>query len=575
VVKTSGNPIGIDVPIGALTFDGRTAINTGGQQTIRANDISYFWHLEQERPPTLSEIACLGYLFSNNRQAYPIVKSTDVNNAVAPVVGANLADQNAGDTLRPPGTYADLFPFITSVVIDTDESPTRTPNAASGGAKAAWLYGTSPGFWTTVGLYTDTTISNVVKVGDSVPPRPSPTPPGATATITALSNVAIAQDYVAFAASGAGFTGAYAKKISDGVVRTVAENFGSNQYGSISAVAMHGEREVIFSANGFYRGDAEGATAPTLITSAIGGTLTDIDGDFAGVMGFQSGYKVWKLNLLNGSFQTIVQQGDPRPGGGIFSVVQRPGISPDMVVFEGFDENFAYIGIFAWVNGTILPIARKNDMLDGKIIQFPVFEPGAVDGNRMGFVAHFTDGTAGAYVASIGATQLSAAVSRKTHAGAGTFDIPLPLTGLPGLECRTGGASGDHTLVFAFSHSVVSGNASVTSGTGSVSGTPTFAGNTMTVQLTGVTNAQNLAVTLNNVTDDIAQVLPNIAVSMNVLLGDTTGNKSVNASDVSQTKSRSGAVVNSSTFRNDITLSGSINSSDVSLVKLRSGTALP
>jgi len=151
----------------------------------------------------------------------------------------------------------------------------------------------------------------------------------------------------------------------------------------------------------------------------------------------------------------------------------------------------------------------------------------------------------------------------------------LPLTGLPGLECRTGGASGDHTLVFAFSHSVVSGNASVTSGTGSVSGTPTFAGNTMTVQLTGVTNAQNLAVTLNNVTDDIAQVLPNIAVSMNVLLGDTTGNKSVNATDVSQTKSRSGAVVNSSTFRNDITLSGSINSSDVSLVKLRSGTALP
>jgi hypothetical protein len=575
VAKTSGNPIGIDVPVGALQFDGRTAINTGGQQIVRANDISYFWKLEQKSPSSLSDVAGLGYLFSSNRQAYPVVKSNDTNNAVAPVVGANLANQNAGDTLRPPGTYADLYPFITPVIIDTEDNPNRASNAtASSGTKAAWLYGTNPGFWTAVGLYTDTTISNVLKVGDAVPPRPSPTPPGATNTITALSNVAIAQDYVAVAASGAGFTGAYAKKISDGVVRTVAENFSTNQFGMISQVGMHGDREVIFAANGFYRGDAEGATTPTLITSAIGGTITDIDGDFAGVMGFQSGYTVWKLNLINGNVQTIVQQGDPRPGGGIFSVVQRPGISPDMVVFEGFDENFAYIGIFVWVNGTILPIVRKNDVLDGKVVQFPAFEPGAVDGNRMGFVAHFTDGTAGAYVASVGATQLTAAVSRKTHGSAGIFDINLPLTGTPGLECRSGGGSGNHTIVFAFSHSVVSGNASVTSGTGSVSGSPAFAGNTMTVNLTGVTNTQTVAVTLSNVTDDIAEVLPNNVVTMNVLLGDTTGNESVNASDVSQTKFRSGTVVDSSNFRSDVTANGSINSSDVSLVKAGSGTAL-
>jgi hypothetical protein len=192
----------------------------------------------------------------------------------------------------------------------------------------------------------------------------------------------------------------------------------------------------------------------------------------------------------------------------------------------------------------------------------------------MGFVAHFTDGTAGAYVASVGATQLTAAVSRKTHGSAGIFDINLPLTGTPGLECRSGGGSGNHTIVFAFSHSVVSGNASVTSGTGSVSGSPAFAGNTMTVNLTGVTNTQTVAVTLSNVTDDIAEVLPNNVVTMNVLLGDTTGNESVNASDVSQTKFRSGTVVDSSNFRSDVTANGSINSSDVSLVKAGSGTAL-
>ena len=52
---------------------------------------------------------------------------------------------------------------------------------------------------------------------------------------------------------------------------------------------------------------------------------------------------------------------------------------------------------------------------------------------------------------------LTTAVSRKTHAGAGTFDFDLPLTGPPGIESRTGGANGDHTIVFTFANNVVSG----------------------------------------------------------------------------------------------------------------------
>ncbi len=62
------------------------------------------------------------------------------------------------------------------------------------------------------------------------------------------------------------------------------------------------------------------------------------------------------------------------------------------------------------------------------------------------------------------ALQLSSAVSRKTHGAAGDFDIALP-----GVECRSGGAGGDYTLVVTLSNNLVSGNASVTSGTGSVS----------------------------------------------------------------------------------------------------------
>lgn len=168
------------------------------------------------------------------------------------------------------------------------------------------------------------------------------------------------------------------------------------------------------------------------------------------------------------------------------------------------------------------------------------------------------------------ALALTAAVSRKTHGSAGTYDVNLPLTTPYGVECRSGDAG--HTLVFTFSNNVVSGNASVTDGTGSVAGSPTFSGNTMTVNLTGVANAQTLTVTLSNVTDSFAQILPDTAVHANFLLGDTNASSSVNAADVSDVKSQSGAAASASNFRTDINISGSVGAADVSAAKSSSGT---
>jgi hypothetical protein len=168
---------------------------------------------------------------------------------------------------------------------------------------------------------------------------------------------------------------------------------------------------------------------------------------------------------------------------------------------------------------------------------------------------------------------LTGAVSRKTHGAAGTFDVPLPLTGEPGVECRSSG--GSHTLVFTFDNTMVSGNASVTSGTGTVAGSPTFSGNTMTVNLIGVTDVQKITVTLTGVTDTTAQVLPDTPVSVNMLIGDTNGNKTVNSSDIAQTKGQSGAPVTGTNFREDVAVSGAINASDIGLVKSRSGFSVP
>jgi hypothetical protein len=173
------------------------------------------------------------------------------------------------------------------------------------------------------------------------------------------------------------------------------------------------------------------------------------------------------------------------------------------------------------------------------------------------------------------ALQVVTAVSRKTHGAAGDFGIALPLSGEPGVECRSGGANGDYTVVVTFSNNVVSGNASVTSGTGSVSGSPAFSNNTMTVDLTGVANVQQIMVTLNNVTDSFSQVLADTAVPMNVLTGDTSGNKGVTSTDVAQTKAQSGNPVDASNFREDVVPDGSINSTDVGTVKFESGTGVP
>ncbi|MEP7015492.1 MAG: reprolysin-like metallopeptidase [Verrucomicrobiota bacterium] len=168
---------------------------------------------------------------------------------------------------------------------------------------------------------------------------------------------------------------------------------------------------------------------------------------------------------------------------------------------------------------------------------------------------------------------LVTAVSRKNHGGAGSFGINMPLTGQPGVECRTGG--GNHTLVIAFNNDVVSGDATITGGTASLAGPPAFSANTMTINLTGVANAQTVTITLRNVTDTSGQTFPDTAVSASFLVGDTNGSGSVNASDVSQTKSQAGQPISDSNFRSDVNANGAINASDTAMIKGNLGSALP
>ena len=169
---------------------------------------------------------------------------------------------------------------------------------------------------------------------------------------------------------------------------------------------------------------------------------------------------------------------------------------------------------------------------------------------------------------------LSSAVSRKIHGGTEVLDVPLSLAAPSTVESRRSAVATDHQLIFTFSNALTNGTAALTAGTGAVSGTPSIAGNTMTVNLTGVPNEQKITLTLSNVTDTLGQVLPNTAVSMRLLLGDSNGDGNVNSGDAQQTRNRSGQNASAANFRSDANTDGTINGGDAIVVRARSGTSI-
>jgi len=170
------------------------------------------------------------------------------------------------------------------------------------------------------------------------------------------------------------------------------------------------------------------------------------------------------------------------------------------------------------------------------------------------------------------------AVSRKTHGAAGTFDVDLPLSGTPGIEDRTGGATNDYTMVVTFTGNVtVTGTpqAQVISGTGCVGtggvcmsgNNVTVSGATVTIPLTNIANAQTINVRLNGVNSAADEPAVDVVIPMTVLIGDTNASGGVSSADIAQTKGRLGQTVITANFRSDVNTSGGINSSDVTIIK--------
>ncbi len=168
---------------------------------------------------------------------------------------------------------------------------------------------------------------------------------------------------------------------------------------------------------------------------------------------------------------------------------------------------------------------------------------------------------------------LVTASSRKMQGGT-PFDTSLPLAGNMGIECRRGSGANnnDHQVVVQFANPVTVGAATVTSGVGSVASF-TVVGSVVTVNLTGVANAQRIMITLSGVSDGVST--SSVSVPMAFLLGDTTGDGVVDIADITQTRRQTGQVAGPTNYRQDLTGDGVIDIADITLVRRQTGTALP
>ena len=269
----------------------------------------------------------------------------------------------------------------------------------------------------------------------------------------------------------------------------------------------------------------------------------------------------------------VLEVSSPNINGGAFTDITNAAVGGNFVSggYVGTISNCcgsALIGRMAWSGdsgGYITTVANLGPNVVGQTIKLRF---------RMG--SDSSVGVAGWRIDSLAVTTtdcpLQTAVSRKVHGGAGTFDINLPLValgGAVGIEDRTG-AAGQHQIVATFSGPVTVGSVAVTSGTGAA--TFSVAGAVVTINLTGVTNAQRLGVTLSNVT--VGAHNGDITIPMGILIGDTSGNGSVTGTDVSQTKLQSGQPVGASNFREDVVVNGAINGTDVSAVKVEFGDSV-
>ncbi len=170
---------------------------------------------------------------------------------------------------------------------------------------------------------------------------------------------------------------------------------------------------------------------------------------------------------------------------------------------------------------------------------------------------------------------LVSARTRRVHGAAGTFDLLLNAVATsPTTEPRSGGAGGDHTIVFTFDKPVAGGVAGVTEGA-ATAGTPTFHGNEMIVPLTGASNQQYVTVSVSDVIAVDGGSGGGGSVRVGFLLGDTNQNRVVTVSDLGLVNAQIAQLVTAANFLRDVNATGTLTVADKGIANAQITKALP
>ena len=170
------------------------------------------------------------------------------------------------------------------------------------------------------------------------------------------------------------------------------------------------------------------------------------------------------------------------------------------------------------------------------------------------------------------------AVARKVHGGAGTFDLPLTLTTPPTInlnpttEPRAGPT---HQLIFTFDKPLTSATTAVSEGTATIGAGSGTVGSTVVINLTGVTNAQYVTVSLSNVASSDGGTGGAGTARVGFLEGDINQNRVVTVSDVALVNGALAQLVSAANYLRDVNASGTLTLADKALANAKLTTALP
>jgi hypothetical protein len=219
------------------------------------------------------------------------------------------------------------------------------------------------------------------------------------------------------------------------------------------------------------------------------------------------------------------------------------------------DAADAVVGTFR-VNSVAVPEGGK---FAAGGVTFQITYGGGTNGNDIVLTATSTPAVTGT-------------LSRRIHGGAGTFSLPLNADPKnPSTEPRQGPVQ---SIVFTFNKPVVSGNAAVAEGI-ATAGAPTFAGNEMTVPLTGVANAQYVTVAVSNVTGADTTTGGAGSIRVGFLAGDVSQNRVVTVSDLAQVNAQLAKVVTAANYLKDVNANGLLTVADKAITNGKLTTSLP